>query len=173
LTKTYLIITADHGEGFGEHNLSGHGNSLYSELLNIPLIIYPPGGRTIEPAVINKPASNIDIFPTILEFAKIQHKPLSSGSTLTRFFSRNYRSEKNIFYSESPNIEKIFLVAYQDNTFKYIYNPETDSYEIYNAIKDPRELKNLWPAKTIPAEIRNSIANHQKENDIARASFKI
>jgi arylsulfatase A-like enzyme len=36
LEETIVIVTADHGEHLGEHGLTGHGNSLYQELLHVP-----------------------------------------------------------------------------------------------------------------------------------------
>jgi len=41
--NTLVIITSDHGEGFGEHGLMNHGNSLYRELIHVPLIFWKPG----------------------------------------------------------------------------------------------------------------------------------
>jgi arylsulfatase A-like enzyme len=41
--NTLIIITSDHGESFGNHDLFGHGNSLYLETLHIPMILYWPG----------------------------------------------------------------------------------------------------------------------------------
>jgi arylsulfatase A-like enzyme len=43
LDKTLVIITSDHGESFGNHGLFGHGNSLFRDLLHVPLIIRLPG----------------------------------------------------------------------------------------------------------------------------------
>jgi len=40
--STIIVITSDHGEAFGEHDLYGHGNSLYLESLHVPLLIYYP-----------------------------------------------------------------------------------------------------------------------------------
>jgi arylsulfatase A-like enzyme len=48
-----IVVAADHGELFGEHDLWMHGNYLYEELTRIPLIVHLPGGRdagTVEPA---------------------------------------------------------------------------------------------------------------------------
>jgi arylsulfatase A-like enzyme len=41
--NTLVIVTSDHGEAFGNHDLYGHGNSLYVETLRVPLIVYWPG----------------------------------------------------------------------------------------------------------------------------------
>jgi len=43
LENTIVVVTADHGEQFGEHGLVNHGNSLYMPLLHVPLVIYAPG----------------------------------------------------------------------------------------------------------------------------------
>jgi arylsulfatase A-like enzyme len=35
-----VIITADHGEGFGEHGLFKHGYELWEEVIRVPLLFY-------------------------------------------------------------------------------------------------------------------------------------
>ena len=42
LDETLIVVTSDHGEQFGEHGLTNHGNSLYLPLLHVPLVIVPP-----------------------------------------------------------------------------------------------------------------------------------
>ena len=44
LANTWVVITADHGEHFGEHDHFGHGSSLYNEQTHVPLILIPPRG---------------------------------------------------------------------------------------------------------------------------------
>lgn len=44
LANTWIVITADHGEHFGEHDQFGHGSSLYNEQTHVPLILIPPLG---------------------------------------------------------------------------------------------------------------------------------
>lgn len=57
LDQTLLVITADHGEHFGEHELIDHGNSLFDELLHVPLVVsgpgIEPGGRVTATAGLN------------------------------------------------------------------------------------------------------------------------
>ena len=40
--RTVLIVTADHGEQFGEHGEFGHGLSLYQPEIHVPLLIVYP-----------------------------------------------------------------------------------------------------------------------------------
>jgi arylsulfatase A-like enzyme len=47
LANTWVVITADHGEHFGEHDRFGHGSSLYNEQTHVPLILIPPLGPDV------------------------------------------------------------------------------------------------------------------------------
>jgi arylsulfatase A-like enzyme len=53
--NTLIVLASDHGEAFGNHDLFGHGNSLYIETLHVPLIMVWPGhipaGKRIVPTV--------------------------------------------------------------------------------------------------------------------------
>jgi arylsulfatase A-like enzyme len=44
LDRTLVVVTSDHGEGLGEHNLFDHGESLYRTEIRVPLVIRPPSG---------------------------------------------------------------------------------------------------------------------------------
>jgi arylsulfatase len=62
--RALIVITADHGEQFQDHGLWRHSNSLYQQLLHVPLLIKYPGqkdGRTVTDWV-----ATFDIMPTIL-----------------------------------------------------------------------------------------------------------
>lgn len=45
---SWIVVVSDHGEEFWEHGGFGHGHALYENLLHVPLIIRPPGGRASE-----------------------------------------------------------------------------------------------------------------------------
>jgi arylsulfatase A-like enzyme len=68
LDRTLVVVSSDHGEGFGEHGLSGHGKSLYRTELHVPLVMrYPrrvPAGTRVSTAV-----SLRDLPATLLELA--------------------------------------------------------------------------------------------------------
>lgn len=62
---TAIIITADHGEAFGDaHGVKTHGHELWESLVRIPLVVYVPGQA---PRKIGVRRSAIDVAPTILE----------------------------------------------------------------------------------------------------------
>jgi len=73
MSNTIVVFTSDHGDGFGEHGLMSHGNSLYRELIQVPLIMVGPGipaGR-----VVQRPASLMWLAPTLLSLTGASTQP--------------------------------------------------------------------------------------------------
>lgn len=60
--NTLVVVTSDHGEAFGNHDLFGHGNSLYVETLHVPLIFYWPG--KISPGARHSQIVSLDQIPS-------------------------------------------------------------------------------------------------------------
>lgn len=72
LKNTLVIITADHGEYIGEHNLMNHHFYLYNTVLHIPMIFWYP--ERIQPGVDSRYASLVDILPTVLSLAGLENQ---------------------------------------------------------------------------------------------------
>lgn len=63
LDDAWVIVTADHGEAFGEHGTFRH-RGLYNEELHVPLIVRPPRG--LDAAVrVDAPVGLVDLASTI------------------------------------------------------------------------------------------------------------
>ena len=60
-----IVLVADHGESFGEHDTLQHGNHLNQEELHVPLIVRFPQGQ-FAGVRVSQPVGLIDVFPTIL-----------------------------------------------------------------------------------------------------------
>ncbi len=71
--NTALIITGDHGEAFGDHDMWKHAFEVWEVLLRVPLIIKVPGAK---PQRIEERRSLIDLAPTIMDL--MGQKPLDS-----------------------------------------------------------------------------------------------
>jgi arylsulfatase A-like enzyme len=63
-SRTVVIVTSDHGEAFGEHDLYRHGFELWEELVRVPLVVYVPGA---EPRRVGVRRSAIDVVPTLFD----------------------------------------------------------------------------------------------------------
>jgi arylsulfatase A-like enzyme len=78
--RTVVIVTADHGEAFGEHGQFSHGFELWENLVRVPLFVVLPG---VPPKHIDVPRSTIDLAPTILELLGVPATaPAAGGATL-------------------------------------------------------------------------------------------
>lgn len=150
LSNTLVIVTADHGEQFGEHGLIEHAASLYLPLLHVPLIIsYPPhvpAGRTVREYVSLK-----DVAATILEMTGAANR--LPGTSLSRHWSgatvavdAPLISETDKVWAEYPDWYPArqgrmrSLVAHGSH---YIRNYGSGREELYDLAADPDELHDL------------------------------
>lgn len=79
LHNTLIVVTADHGELFGQHGLFGHGHSLYIDEIRVPLIIVPPRGLSSGRRV-KQPVSLRDLGRTITDLVGIEASQLGGAS---------------------------------------------------------------------------------------------
>ncbi len=83
--RTLVLLTSDHGEEFFERDMLGHGQSLFQELLHVPLIVqFPLPGEGPRVGRVAQPVTTLDIVPTILQCAGISipgHLPGQSLDT--------------------------------------------------------------------------------------------
>ena len=68
-----IVLTSDHGEEFWDHGSTGHGQSLYQELLHVPLLIRLPGGGVRKRVRIRVPTRAL--IPTLLGVIGIKSGP--------------------------------------------------------------------------------------------------
>jgi arylsulfatase A-like enzyme len=159
LDRTFLIVAADHGEGFGEHELFDHGESLYRMETRVPLLVVPPGGRGRSPAVVEAFVSLRDLPTTIAEVVRPGAKSPFAGRSLTRFFRDDSTSSPATVADElvlselsSPNptdpnqgrspAYRGPLVSLAEGDFVYVYNEGDGSEELFNERDDQYELIN-------------------------------
>jgi arylsulfatase A-like enzyme len=80
-SRTVVFITSDHGEEFGEHNMTRHGFEIWETLVHVPLIVVAPGAQ---PRRIDTAHSNIDLAPTIVDLFGLPPDPSWEGASLSR-----------------------------------------------------------------------------------------
>ena len=83
LENTIVLVTADHGEEFGEHGIYDHGNTLYRPSVHVPLILVAPTAR---PRVVGIPVSLRDVPHTLARLATGDSGAFP-GSSLERAWS--------------------------------------------------------------------------------------
>ena len=145
-SNTYVIITSDHGEGFGEHDTYSHGWNLYREVLHVPLIIAGPG---IPAGVrVTDIARTWEIFATALEFAGMTRDVLRRTS-LTRLWTPGYAPntpDEPILSELLDNTPLPFpqgLISVTTREWQLIYRPGYRRNRLYHWPTDPLEQQNL------------------------------
>lgn len=128
--RTVLIVTSDHGEGFGEHGVFGHGHHLTEELLRVPLVVRAPGLAPTGHRVA-QPVSWVDLAPTILELAGLEKPPAMHGRSLVALLSREDGIDPVPVYGEVGG-GKAKQVAARDGDLKWIFSPESPSPRAYD-----------------------------------------
>jgi arylsulfatase A-like enzyme len=167
---TLIMVTADHGEHFGEHGLYSHVWSLYEPVLHIPLIAKFPSGYG-QPAVRDELVQLIDIVPTAAHLAGLRTRALEAlpGTSLA---SRNgarvgheqivaewegripHFIQKRLKDRQATADCQRFLEpfwAIRERQHKYLLRAN-GAEELYDLVLDPYERHNL--AATQPAVAR-------------------
>lgn len=135
--RAVVIIYADHGEAFGEHNTKRHAISLYDELIHVPLIVHAPG---VKPRVVTDPVSLMDIAPTILDLMGVATPGRYMGQSLTPYLRGQEPKLERPIVAEARLKQAMIM----PDGFKVIYDTTTRVVEIYDLNKDPREEYNLY-----------------------------
>jgi len=78
---TLIAFIADHGEEFLEHGKHWHGNTIYGEMVNVPLILHWSGGLP-KGTVIEDTVQSIDLMPTLLELSGLEPPAGVQGHSL-------------------------------------------------------------------------------------------
>jgi choline-sulfatase len=144
--RSLVIVTADHGEGLGEHGESDHGYFVYESTLHVPLIVHWPEGSRTMPLRVGQPVGLIDVAPTILDLLKLPRSVSFKGRSMLDGSARPVLSEST--YARD-SFGWSALRAVRDGALKYIDAPKP---ELYNLEKDPGERNNLVRANSADAD---------------------
>jgi arylsulfatase A-like enzyme len=134
--RTIVIVSADHGEAFGEHGARTHGTNLYDEALKVPLLIHRSGhpGRRVDELV-----TTMDIGPTVLEIFGQPVPRHFMGESLVPFLKGETPKMTRPILAEARLKRALVL----PNGLKVIVDTRTDQVELYDLNQDPKELENL------------------------------
>jgi choline-sulfatase len=154
---TYLVISADHGEAFGEHGMYKHAFELWDVLTHVPLIVCGPG---IKAQRIAERRSHIDLVPTVLDLLGQKPDPKLLGKSLLPELTGQ---------EAAKNREPIYLELTEDShnpprraiirgDYKLIWSGPGDKFQLFNLKQDPGELKDL--SKTEPDALKELVLGY-------------
>ena len=162
--ETWVFVTSDHGETFGEHEnpypkdhwpFTRHGHTLYEELTHVPLMARGP---RVPIGVVDRPVRAFDVVPTILRAAAAGSLP-GDGHALGEVFGESVDDTLAVgaqamrFGSEKRSARV--------GNLKLIETRWGD--ELYDLEADPDELENLAPSQADDVtRIRQALPPHRQ-----------
>lgn len=150
LERTIVVLTADHGEGLGDHDESTHAFFVYDSTMHVPLIVRTPWGDT---GRAGSPVSSADIAPTLLDLTGLTPFAKTDGKSAARLILDPGAEVNHDSYVETYFTRFHFgwqhLRGLRVGEWKFIDAPEP---ELYKVSEDPGETANLYKANSLRAE---------------------
>ena len=147
LDDAVVVVTADHGEGLGDHGLVAHIDQLYDSLLAVPLIMWAPG-RLPEGTVVGDAVGLVDVYPTLAELVDLPMPEDVMGRSLVGLAHgrpsapRPFPLMAETYRPEAP-LDKRALVVDGWKLIRTFY-PRTPAVdELYDLSSDPDELHDV------------------------------
>lgn len=149
LADSLWVVTADHGEGLGDHKHWGHSRYVYQEQLRVPLLVYRPDGD-LTPRRVGGLVRHVDLFPTLQEIIGAGPAPdgmRRSGVSLVPAL-RGAPAPSRLAFSQRAMVpphrrdaawEPDPVFAIQDEETKFVFEGN-GRHQLYDLRTDPHEL---------------------------------
>ena len=157
-SRALVAFLADHGEEFHEHGEMFHGQSVYGEMIRVPLILWAPG-RIAPGTEVQDTVQLVDVMPTLLDFSGLavpreaqglSLRPLLAGGPVpVAWKDRPAFAEKQPTGApEARGIGESYAIV--EGRFKLIHHvvrpPKAPEYELFDFAADPLDQKDVAAA---------------------------
>lgn len=161
-----VMITSDHGDEFGEHGGLSHDGKMYTELINVPLIIY--NSNSNEGKTVDTVTSGVDIAPTIASLFGLEPPGKWHGEALLPL--EDYTSKGAFGEAIGKLTHKVKdtdrpVHFYQEDNLKIIHRMDVDRWELYDLQSDPAERNDILAS--------SEAAEHMKSQLNARITWQL
>jgi choline-sulfatase len=173
--NTIMVLIGDHGEGLGSHGEGTHGYFIYDYAVHVPLLIITPF-----PEFQGKRATSqvraVDVFPTLLELAKIDSPSKAQGRSLLPEMFQPEKKDDDYAYGESmaPSIQFGWssLHALRTTHYKYIDAPKPELYDLTHDADEQTNLVQQFPniAREMKGELDRLMAETGKDAPVPQAA---
>jgi arylsulfatase A-like enzyme len=142
--RTLVVFTSDHGEEFGEHGWIGHDETVYDEVLHVPLLMRAPGLVPADVRVRGQ-VSLVDVLPTLLQLLGVTPPKTLHGRSLVPSLSQPGAKDEPVVFSELVKRRKgVRLVAARTPTRKWIWHdPPNTPDQVFDLVNDPHEKQSI------------------------------
>jgi arylsulfatase A-like enzyme len=159
LRNTLVVVTADHGEEFLEHDGKTHQRTLFDEVVRVPLIFSAAAGLPGE-GVVATPVSLEDVAPTILSLLGLEGLDEADGRDLVPLMQRRSTDDRIIYGAFfRANFVRLKLTSLRTGPTKLVYHVGADRWSQYDVSADPGETRPLPPDE----ELRMALLGYTEE----------
>lgn len=153
--RTVVVVCGDHGEGFYEHGLAAHANSIYEEVMRVPLVVRAPG---LAPGADGRPAQLVDVPPTVCDLLGLPPHPSFQGRSLR---AADFPAERSRYLlSDTAWTTHLGIVR---SGLKLIYDSREGRMALYDLRRDPGEREDVFSARPAEAaDLRARLAAFRK-----------
>lgn len=151
-----FVVSADHGEEFGDHGGRYHGTTVYEEQVRVPLVIVGPG---IAPSVVRAPVQTIDLLPTTLAALDVPQPARVRGRDLGAMLAGKQQGEEGLAFAETDDYT---LVARGDE--RLVCVRKIGSCTLFDVRTDPLEKRPIGDRPARVQELRRLTAAIEREN---------
>jgi arylsulfatase A-like enzyme len=142
--RTVVIVSADHGEAFGEHGRMFHGFEIWEEIVRVPLVIWVPG---LAPRHVARPVGQVDLAPTILDLGGLARDEGARGVSLVTELAGGTLPDRPVLVDQPHNpyydTKRAFILRSKEGTFKLHHLVSANTYRLYDLGRDPAEKQDL------------------------------
>jgi arylsulfatase A-like enzyme len=152
LPSTLFILTADHGETFGEHGYRWHTQCPFDETIRVPLLVRFPGGQG-PVGRVGALTQTIDVLPTLFDLLNIRLPPSSvQGRSLVPLLSGEATAVNEYVFSQTEGDPPCAVVRdldyslllYEGGRLRALYDTRHDSWQTHNIIaEEPAQAARL------------------------------
>lgn len=158
--NTLVIVTADHGEEFKEHGGIGHGQTLYEEVIHVPLLIWAP--KHLPAQTIQRWVSTMDIAPSLISkmhTARTAADYSGKGMPLWEIVADHSKVEPKDRHIAAHVAHRVRKQALMNAPYKLISKEDSNDCELFNLAEDSEEKTNICDS----SKISGPLSEHQKK----------
>jgi arylsulfatase A-like enzyme len=127
------IVSADHGEEFGDHGGRYHGSSVYEEQVRVPLVVVGPG---VKAQRVSEVVQTIDLMPTVLSALAVPRPPRIRGRDLGALLAGARQSEAGMAYAETDE-----QALYAEGNLRLLCARRLGACKLFDLEKDPAQTR--------------------------------
>ncbi|HEY6081197.1 MAG TPA: sulfatase-like hydrolase/transferase, partial [Polyangiaceae bacterium] len=131
------IVSADHGEEFGDHGGRYHGSSVYEEQVRVPLLVVGPG---VKAQRITEVVQTIDLLPSVLGALGVPRPPRIRGRDLGQLLSGARASGPGTAFAETDE-----QALYAEGNLRLVCARRLGACKLFDLEKDRGQTRDAGP----------------------------